>query len=525
MRTISLKTNQHRLIANLRHAFTPRSMLGELLQNARRAKAKRIDVTVDGDTLTVSDNGCGIADLQTLIFIAESGWDEPTKSRENAFGLGVLSTLYFARTLSVHSGEQAFEADTAAIINGDAITVRTKPARTGTEIRLTGVQSPDPTKRLRVWVAKELERLCQAFPVAVFCNGAEIARPFADKTLPWRKTRMGKVLIDLSILPDQWRTFLQGLPIGDHHDYGRYHALLLPKGTLAKLPDRQHLLNAEQDKKRIQAAVNIAYRETLMEAKASLSARDFVEQYASTCMHSDNADLLNDVPFVPLNWFRNWEEEPAGHRKDWQHCHTPGFVSREEVQARGVWRIDYDQFDDYSDTFAAQVYLQIAQAYLLEEWHLDRRHWLYEVIQTVEPSTAQVRHGAVLHRNDSFFLEDGDLQLVLVEADSLYVGIVGQREYHTQAVRHDNVLYLTCHAHAPTKLVSDYVIDDVYEEILEDEDAERIRTFIAIGCSDLPMEVLDALLPKSLRYTPQPKLANAVIRLTFDDQGKLVSVT
>jgi len=361
MRTISLQTNQHRLIANLRHAFTPRSMLGELLQNARRAKAKRIDVTIDGDTLTVSDNGCGIADLQTLIFIAESGWDEPTKSRENAFGLGVLSTLYFARTLSVHSGEQAFEAETAAIINGDDITVHAKPQRIGTQIRLTGVQSPDPTKRLRVWVNKELERLCQAFPVPVFYNGAEIARPFADKTLPWRKTKMGKVLIDLSVLPKHWHGFLQGLPVGKADHY-RYHVVLLPKDTLAKLPDRQHLLNEEQDKKRIQAAVNIAYREALMEAKANLSARDFIEQHVRTCLDSDNADLLNDVPFVPLDWFRHWEEEPAGHRKDWNHCHTPGFVSREEIEARGVWRIDFDQFDEYHDTFAAQVYLETAQA-------------------------------------------------------------------------------------------------------------------------------------------------------------------
>jgi len=32
------------------------------------------------------------------------------------------------------------------------------------------------------------------------------------------------------------------------------------------------------------------------------------------------------------------------------------------------------------------------------------------------------------------------------------------------------------------------------------------------------------LLPYALRYTPQFKLANAVIRLTFDEQGKLVSV-
>jgi len=523
MRTISLKTNQHRLIANLRHAFTPRSMLGELLQNARRAKAKRIDVSVDGDTLTVSDNGFGIADLQTLIFIAESGWDEPTKSRENAFGLGVLSTLYFARTLSVHSGEQAFEAETTAIINGDDIAIQSKPSRVGTEIRLTGVQSPDPTKRLRVWVAKELERLCQAFPVPVLCNGVEIARPFADKTLPWRKTRMGKVLIDLSTLPKHWHTFLQGLPIGEA-DYGRYHVVLLPEETLAKLPDRQYLLNAEQDKKRIQAAVNIAYREALMEAKANLSACDFVEQYTRTCLDSDNADLLNDVPFVPLDWFRNWNDEPAGHRKDWEHCHTPGFVSREEVEARGVWRIDYDQFDEYSDTFAAQVYLEAAQAFLLEEWHLDRRHWLYEIIQMVEPSTVQVRHGAILHCDDTHCLEDGDVQLVLVEVDNLYVGIAGQPEYRTQAVRQGNVLYLTFHADAPTRLVADYIINDQYEEILEDEDAARIRTFVAIGCSDAPAQVLDALLPQSLRYTKQSKLANAQIKLTFDDEGKLVSV-
>jgi len=42
--------------------------------------------------------------------------------------------------------------------------------------------------------------------------------------------------------------FLQGLPIGDK-DVCKYHGwhqtVLLPDGTLAKLPDRQHLLNAE----------------------------------------------------------------------------------------------------------------------------------------------------------------------------------------------------------------------------------------------------------------------------------------
>jgi len=116
------------------------------------------------------------------------------------------------------------------------------------------------------------------------------------------------------------------------------------------------------------------------------------------------------------------------------------------------------------------------------------------------------------------------VQLVLVEVDSLYVGIAGQPEYRTQAVRQGNVLYLTFHADAPTALVSDYIINDMYEEILEDEDAERIRTFVAIGYSDSPAEVLNALLPRTLRHTPQPKLANAQIKLTFDEKGKLVCV-
>jgi len=523
MRTISLKTNQHRLIANLRHAFTPRSMLGELLQNARRAKAKRIDVTVDGDTLTVSDNGCGIADLQTLIFIAESGWDEPTKSRENAFGLGVLSTLYFAKTLSVHSGEQAFEAETAAIINGDAISVQSKPPRIGTGIRLTGVQSPDSHMRLRVWVARELEHLCQAFPVPVFYNGTEIARPFADKTLPWRKTRMGKVLIDLKASPSQWYAFLQGLPIGDTNagQYRGWHqTVLLPDGTLAKLPDRQRLLNEEQDNKRIRVAVNAAYREALLEAKASLSSEAFVTQYARHCLDSRNADLLDDLPFASLGWFRNWHAEPAGFRQDWSRSYTEGIVSREEVEARGVWRMDEGEFDE-RDTLAAQVYLQAVQAFVLEEERLGFGHWLHDAARTVEPPRIQVRHGAIRHRSNTVELED-DVELVLV--DSLYVGMEGLPEYAVNAIRHKGVLYLTTQANAPTELVSNYIFDDNYEESLEDEDAEHIRTFIAIACEDSPAKVLAALLPHSLRYARQSKLAHAKVQLTFDEEGKLVSV-
>lgn len=519
MSTIRLQTNQNRLIANLRHAFNPASMLGELLQNARRAQARHIHVTAEGDTLTVSDDGTGIEDLQTLIFIAESGWDDDLKARENAFGLGVLSTLYFARHLSVHSRDQAFHAATATIISGDAVEVYSERPRTGTEIRLDGVQAPPTGKSLAEWVGSELERLCLAFPVAVTFNGAEVPRPLADPALPWRSTAMGQVLLDLAAAPGQWRCFLQGLPIGALPYSSKHQVVRLPDDTLAKLPDRQHLLNEKEDHQRIQAAIDQAYREALIEAKQRLATSEFIKHYAQTCLDSSNADLLNDVPFVPRSWFRNWESNPAGFLRYWDRLSAQGLVAREVVEDLGVWEIKTDEYDDAP---TAEVYLEAAQAFLLEESHLDEGHWLKDLVKIVTPEQIQVRSGEWLHRDSSPWLADYEVELELVA--TLHVGVEGEPEHAVAAVRKGNTLYLTPSAGSPTELVSDYIFDDRYDEDREDQDGAAISTFIAVGCSDSPARVLDALLPDVLRRTAQRKLANATISLTFDGDGKLSAV-
>ena len=94
-----------------------------------------------------------IANLQALICIAESGWDEELKARENPFGIGVLSTLYFARSLRVHSLDKAFRAATDAIINGDDIDVIPAPERIGTEIIIMSAPKAGPDTGLRATVA------------------------------------------------------------------------------------------------------------------------------------------------------------------------------------------------------------------------------------------------------------------------------------------------------------------------------------------------------------------------------------
>lgn len=519
MSTICLKTNQNRLIANLRHAFAPHSMLGELLQNARRAQASHIQIIADGNTLIVSDNGSGIADLQTLIFIAESGRDHALKERENAFGLGVLSTLYFAEHLSVHSGNQAFNAATATIIRGDAIEVYSEPSRVGTEIRLDGVQSPQANLSLPQWVEHQLKTLCEAFPVRVSLNNVDIARPLADASLPWRQTPVGRVMLDLDAAPTQWRCFLQGLPIGRVPTFSKHQVVLLRDDMIARLPDRQHLLNEEADHPRIQAAIREAYRQALLENKERLATYEFVELYAETCLSSSNADLLNDMPFAPRAWFRNWENHPAGHLRYWERYPLNGISARAALEETGVWSIDSDGEDD----LAVETYLEARQAFLLEEHRLDANHWLRQMVKTAAPDQVGVHHGATLH-SESYPALAEDVELVLV--DTLIVCLGGEPgEYPVDAVRKNDTLYLTPKAGSVTQLICDYIFDDRYDEGREDEDAQTLATFVAVGCSQDPAHVVKALLPHALRYGTQPKLAAAVVRLVFDSDGTLQEVT
>lgn len=519
MSTIRLKTNQHHLITNLRHAFTPASMLGELVQNARRAQAQHIDVDVDNHTLIVRDDGIGIADLQTLIHIAESGWDQELKEREHAFGLGVLSALYFAEQISVHSRDHCFQAATAAIIRSDAIDVQPATPRRGTEIQLKGVQSPANYFSLSHWVQLQLERLCEAFPVSVSFNGIDLPRPLANAKLPWRETAMGKVLINLDTSPTNWRCFLQGLPLAGRIPTAPYQqVILLRDDMVARLPDRQHLLNEDEDHRRIQDAINDAYRQALLEAKEQLSGSDFVQTLATTCLTSSNADLLNDIPFALRAWFRNWREEPPGYHRFWDHFPASGIVPRRALEEAGVWSID----SDGGDELAVESYLAAQQAFLLEEPRLNEHHWLRQMSRVATPEQIDVQHGAIRYRESRLPLV-APLDVLLV--DTLSVSLKGDPGQHpVEALRHEDRLYLTPSARDVTPLVSDYLVDDRYDEDAELEDDETLSIFIAVGYSEAPTEVVKALLPRALRFDAQTKLAGAIVQLVFDSEGRLLDV-
>ena len=72
----------------------------ELIQNARRSGASRLDVATEavpeaeacgGTVVTVTDDGFGIADPAVLLSFGESGWDAATAKREDPAGMGVYA--------------------------------------------------------------------------------------------------------------------------------------------------------------------------------------------------------------------------------------------------------------------------------------------------------------------------------------------------------------------------------------------------------------------------------------------------
>ncbi len=90
-------------------------VFSETLQNSRRAGATRVCVAVTGSdgnlTVTVTDDGAGIADPAVLLSFGENGWSEDLVAAEDAAGMGMLSLA--RRGCTVSSRTRATNGDPA----------------------------------------------------------------------------------------------------------------------------------------------------------------------------------------------------------------------------------------------------------------------------------------------------------------------------------------------------------------------------------------------------------------------------
>lgn len=79
------------------------AFIDELVQNAQRARATKLDVMISRDKIEFRDNGVGLSDPRNLFTMSQSGWDEETQESQSPFGLGFFSVVMAADMIGIET--------------------------------------------------------------------------------------------------------------------------------------------------------------------------------------------------------------------------------------------------------------------------------------------------------------------------------------------------------------------------------------------------------------------------------------
>jgi len=98
--------NEERILSLIKYFVAkPDSILKELVQNSRRAKAKNVNITLKDNELIYTDDGNGILSYKSLLVLGETGWDNETVENETPAGFGFYSLISHAESINLNYGD------------------------------------------------------------------------------------------------------------------------------------------------------------------------------------------------------------------------------------------------------------------------------------------------------------------------------------------------------------------------------------------------------------------------------------
>lgn len=318
--TVRAGINSERFFETMKHLFSSATaFVGELMQNSRRANASQVafNMNAETNTLTITDDGDGIADFQDLLQLCESNWSEETMLTERPFGMGVFSLFHAASEVMFQSKGRRLLVTLDDVVQGRflAVTACSEAPAKGTVVTMRGV---DPTilceypavtfstGYCRTKLEQAVVQMAQGFPIQVRLNNVEIARPHAQEELPGQHTQLGFVSIaglhraGTQIDVTSPTLYLQGLPImGTGSNKNACIVHLDSTRFVARMPDRTELYDGVAARRRIIDSLKELAREGLARLKQEMPAREFVVRHWDNAMQLDAISLMNDIPLLP----------------------------------------------------------------------------------------------------------------------------------------------------------------------------------------------------------------------------------
>lgn len=494
---ITVNINQAGALRDQRYAFTDRfTLVSELLQNARRAGASRIEMIYDEaqQTLRVRDNGTGIQDFQTLLSLHESGWASDLRDAEQAFGVGFSQCLYRARHCRITSGRQCIDFDCDAALAQQPIEVLNLPeALDGTCVELDGVELPD-------WQVR-IAQLCMGFPVPLHLNGQEVPRPLALAALKTQPTEIGEVFLlgrDDGCCTRQLLVFLQGFCVW-HSPWGLNELAnvvhLDPQQFLARLPDRDKLLDEDQQLARIHAVLERCWQQVLEERVTTLDAEQFLARY-TYCVHRwKQQALLNHLDLLPEANYQVFRDYPVqssnGLGEGLQAATHP--LHRQQIERAAVQLVELAPLDELNA--AVWMFARACNYRVCEHQALDEQHWVHPHVKVLETEALQV---TVLQEQYRGWFESRWISAPVVLCAAVRLQI-GNRmvDITDEGLCHDAVLYIPAGERSGqvVRQAMNYV--DEHDYVHEDDaeaDSVALAELIRHLRSRDPLHTLRALL-------------------------------
>ena len=562
LKEVKVEVNERRLLANSRFAFSSTAtVIREMIQNGRRAGATRIDIsTPNKKTLVFTDNGSGIADMQDLLRIADSGWEESIKDTDSPFGMGFLVAVYSCNHLKVVSGNQQLECDTASLLDMQLVqVVLTKKTVKGTRIELTGgniekliadITDPKPSRGDQSYEA--IRKEARGFPIPVYFNGTEVERPDVE-TDGFEDCAVGRIHFTPT-KGEAYRAgkffYLQGMPLPSNdrfgHDVGRKEGIvklhLDARRFKGRMPDRDTLVEPENANDLIEEAITEYIRGWLIERKTKMEPKAFLERFGQMCqMDSAYIDLLDDVEFALAQWFDD-VSDPNASEQDRQSLFVEGgILDKATLEAKGVMLAPGE--DEYTG-FIQTVFAR-GKGYFV--WSQNQRfsdsHWLNQLAVSPDRNDfaltiegeKRVKEGQDCQFGEviaceAFSLTHPELGTVRIDDVGLYTGEPGHSwgmsEEELDAAEkaiHLGLIIIPPNASVVEQL-SDFCEEDVYNEAWYDTTCDEVSLLnaMALGLS-LAGQFSRRLSDAGLGHA-KSEMKGASFTVTFDADGYLKSV-
>ena len=410
MSTVSIEINESNLIKNLGYAFSnSTTVLSEMMQNSRRSGATHIKSIYKDDEgiLTVIDDGGGIDDMQKLLSLADSGWSEEVVENDHPFGMGWFSVIYSSSHIRVSSMGSEIEFDTKDVLSFGEVEVKTiSKGHVGTVMELHGFTLGDGMKSVETLLKDALTKFASGFPIRVYLNDEEFDRPNAlDSERTFHAYHpIGDICI--SGMPGMSENspsrsvvaYLQGLPVytNAHRSFGESPNIVHLNSRLfsARLPDRDCLIDQEENKKIIFARIRNEWRDYLSMLVFAGKGSDLVTKWFNTIRDYDLLDLFNHIDVLPPSSLSNVNDYPI-YNIHWDNDNTlrqdSELVTREMVEKGEVTLVK--RYSMGPDTSAMWMILYKSEnIYFIETSGLPKEHWVhahtkdwYDIKPDIEP--------------------------------------------------------------------------------------------------------------------------------------------